>query len=1006
MPCSLRPVQLVKGARNSMKKGYLRYGSACFVIACLSILLLSCGSGGGGGSSGASTGTASITLSTGQESIPADGVSSTAITATLKNSSGTGVPQGTSASFSTTLGTFVGGVTTFSITTPDDSGIVTVSLISGTTSGVGIVRATSNSVTQAVAIVFTASGGGTPGDPASIEVYSVQRVSVSVKGSGQPETSNITFVVKDLSGLEVADGNIINFSITGGGVGGGESLSNSSDTTLGGYVDTTLQSGTRAGVVKIKAELASDPSVSTDVSITIAGGPPYGEHLGLNPQTLNIAGLVFAGLEDTLTMRVTDKYFNNVPDGTSVWFTTDYGGVTGAGVTQSDPGVAVSFADDILTTMTPYPPDGVVTPATFTQSGAYARVLCLAINSANNDIIYLGTDGGGIFKTTDGGTNWTQVGIPEKGLTNGIVWDIEIDPENSAIVYAATDGGVYRSIGSGDEWEKLSRAKEITGESLGTLDTTDADNDGYSDQAYTLTYSRNMIRSKTHVYLDSVVTYQYIYTSANSLRFIVKDLGAGGEAITIDYTTPIMIPAAYPVRALALPTNVTGAPTTDRTLYAGTYGSGVYQSTDSGFSWSAKNSGLSDQDVLSLAIDPNTNSTLFAGTQGGGVFKTTDGASTWAASNSGLPASVIHAIIIDPNTTSRLYVGTEQDGVYYSTNNGATWTAPTTNVTSPRVTKIVLDSTANPAAEIYAATYGDGTDPLGGVYKSSDSGATWARLTALGENHVHALGIIGAATDTLFAGTWGRNLFKSTDSGTTWNASNGSAPDELTNQIFATTQVLFSGYTTTAPAVLVQTETSWQGAGGDDYLNDGAKRLCIYHNGSANFIFTVQDANGNPLVGGTTISASVDQGTLSGNTSVTLADTQASDLYALTWTDNITGDQNLAGSLTITVTSENGNVNASITRTLIRPVAVSISPSAPAFGDTVIVTPTGGSETVDITSTTNARGGYTITHPGGIVACSYGSSVQHTAGVKDSNETVTVWDDITGEYEEISYTVK
>ena len=986
-----------------MKREYLRYGSICLLAICLFVLLVSCGSGGGGGA--VSSGTTSITLSVSLDSIPAHGVSSTAITATLKNSAGTAVPQGTSVSFSTTLGTFVGGVTTYAITTPDDSGIVTVSLISGTTSGVAIVRATSSSVTQAVSIEFTASGGGTPGAPASIEVYSVQRVSVSVKGSGQPETSNITFVVKDLSGLEVADGNIINFSIVGGGVGGGESLSNSSDTTLGGYVDTTFQSGTRAGVVKIKAELASDPAVSTDVSITIAGGPPYGEHLGLNPETLNIAGLVSAGLEDTLTMRVTDKYFNNVPDGTAVWFTTDYGGVTGAAVTQSDPGGTVSFADDILTTMTPYPPDGVVTPATFTQSGAYARVLCMAIDSVNNNIIYLGTDGGGIFKTTDGGTNWTQVGLPEKGLTNGIVWDIKIDSENSAIVYAATDGGVYRSIGSGDEWEKLSRAKEITGESLGTLDTTDADNDGYSDQAYILTYSGNMIRSKTHVYLDGEETYQYIYTSANSLRFIVKDLGAGGEAISIDYITPIMIPADYPVRALALRTNVTGAPTTDRTLYAGTYGDGVYESTDSGFSWFAKNSGLSDQDVLCLAIDPNTNSTLYAGTQGGGVFKSTDSASTWAASNSGLPASVIHTIIIDPNTTSSLYVGTEQDGVYYSTDNGATWTAPTTNVTSPRVTKIVLDSTANPAAEIYAATYGDGTDPLGGVYKSSDSGATWARLTALGENHVHALGIIGAATDTLFAGTWGRNFFKSIDGGSTWSASNGAAPDELTNQIFATTQVLFSGLTTTA-TVIIQTNTSWQGAGGDDYLNDGAKRFCIYHNGTALFLYTVQDANGNPLVGGTTISASVDQGTLAGDTNVTLPDTQVNDNYVLTWTNNITGDQNLAGSLTITVTSVNGNVSTTLTRTLIRPVAVSILPSAPAEGDTVIVTPTGGSETADNTSTPNDRGGYTIIHPEGIVACSYGSSVQYTAGAKDSTETVTVWDDITGEYAEISYTVK
>ena len=68
-------------------------------------------------------------------------------------------------------------------------------------------------------------------------------------------------------------------------------------------------------------------------------------------------------------------------------------------------------------------------------------------------------------------------------------------------------------------------------------------------------------------------------------------------------------------------------------------------------------------------------------------------------------------------------MGTEQNGVYYSTDSAATWTAPTTNVTSVRVDKIVLDSSGGATAtEIYAGTFGDGTDPLGGVYKSSDSG--------------------------------------------------------------------------------------------------------------------------------------------------------------------------------------------------------------------------------------------------------------------------------------------
>ena len=61
-------------------------------------------------------------------------------------------------------------------------------------------------------------------------------------------------------------------------------------------------------------------------------------------------------------------------------------------------------------------------------------------------------------------------------------------------------------------------------------------------------------------------------------------------------------------------------PATPTTLYAGTYGGGVFKSANGGASWSAVNSGLTSLAVLALAIDPATPTTLYAGTSGGGVF--------------------------------------------------------------------------------------------------------------------------------------------------------------------------------------------------------------------------------------------------------------------------------------------------------------------------------------------------------------------------------------------------
>ena len=100
--------------------------------------------------------TASITLEADPTSIPPDGFSSSTITATLYDSSGSPVSAGTYVTFTTNLGSFSGGTTTYGWTS-DDTGVVTVSLIAGTTSGIATVTAESNNVTQAVNVTFTAS---------------------------------------------------------------------------------------------------------------------------------------------------------------------------------------------------------------------------------------------------------------------------------------------------------------------------------------------------------------------------------------------------------------------------------------------------------------------------------------------------------------------------------------------------------------------------------------------------------------------------------------------------------------------------------------------------------------------------------------------------------------------------------------------------------------------------------------------------------------------------------
>src|ERR1035437_1750922 len=98
------------------------------------------------------------------------------------------------------------------------------------------------------------------------------------------------------------------------------------------------------------------------------------------------------------------------------------------------------------------------------------------------------------------------------------------------------------------------------------------------------------------------------------------------------------------VRALAI------NPTTPATVYAGTSDGGVFKSTDSGGSWAAASTGLTNLYVSSLTINPMTPATLYAGTQAGGIFKSTDSGGTWATANTGLTNLYVDALAINPTT--------------------------------------------------------------------------------------------------------------------------------------------------------------------------------------------------------------------------------------------------------------------------------------------------------------------------------------------------------------------
>jgi len=183
-------------------------------------------------------------------------------------------------------------------------------------------------------------------------------------------------------------------------------------------------------------------------------------------------------------------------------------------------------------------------------------------------------------------------------------------------------------------------------------------------------------------------------------------------------------------------------------LFAGTT-HGIFLSTNNGTSWTQVNSGLTDTDVRSFAIS-GTN--LFAGTWGGGVFLSTNNGSTWTTASTGLTGNAVFALDV---SGTNLFAGTWQNGVFLSTNNGTSWI--NTGLTNTPVYALAVSST-----NLFAGTDG------GGVFLSTNNGTSWIN-TSLTNASVQTLAVSGT---NLFAGTAGGGVFLSTNNGTSWTEVN------------------------------------------------------------------------------------------------------------------------------------------------------------------------------------------------------------------------------------------
>ena len=303
------------------------------------------------------------------------------------------------------------------------------------------------------------------------------------------------------------------------------------------------------------------------------------------------------------------------------------------------------------------------------QNESASAVGALAIAPSNSDIIYVGTgqvslrydilEGDGIFKSVDGGTTWTNIGLKETKYIGKIL----VAPKNPNKVLVAALGhvfgdskerGIYLTTDGGKSWNHTLFINDST---------------GAVDMAYDMSNPEIIYAALWQLRSKPWLDYFLPQRGNSSGIFKSTDGGLNWKKLK---------GKGLPNQAMGRIGLAIGQNTSSNIIYAtidaDSGKSGFYSSSDGGNQWNLVNT---DSELVSsyfsrVTVDPTNSSTVYV--MGRSIQKSTDGGKSFEIFKGSPGGDDYHYLWINPKQTDHMVTASDQ-GTVVTVNNGDSWSS-------------------------------------------------------------------------------------------------------------------------------------------------------------------------------------------------------------------------------------------------------------------------------------------------------------------------------------------